>query len=156
MSRDFTLRGRNSSLRFGSRAVAVGVLALLVASCSADWAMFRADWNWWSNTGSQAPQAAPPDGLVSVEGSCPPAANPPRGIALGMTECDLIRAAGATDQITVSMNERGERIAVITYPQGEHAGIYRFGSGLLVSIERAPEPAGARRAQPQPRRADGR
>ena len=68
-----------------------------------------------------------------------------------MTECDLVRLAGPTDQIAIT-NERGERVTTITYPQGERAGIYRFNSGLLVSIEGTPEPPKAQRPQKrQPR-----
>jgi hypothetical protein len=53
-----------------------------------------------------------------------------------MTECDLVRVAGPTNQIEVAQGERGERKVVMTYPQGERAGIYRFASGLLVSMDR--------------------
>jgi hypothetical protein len=66
-----------------------------------------------------------------------------------MTECDLVRIAGPTNQIDVGTNERGERTAVLTYPQGERAGIYRFASGLLVSIEGLPQAAAPpKRAKP--------
>src|SRR5687767_13577189 len=90
----------------------------------------------WSN--SQAPMyasTAPPEGLLGPDGHCLSEGSPPRGIALGMTECDLVRIAGPTDQISIATNERGERVVVLTYPQGERAGIYRFASGLLVTIE---------------------
>jgi hypothetical protein len=62
------------------------------------------------------------------------------GIALEMTECDVIRAAGHTDQVEISANERGERSVILSYLQGPHPGIYRFVSGRLKSIERAPVP----------------
>ena len=90
-------------------------------------------------------QFAPTDGLISAEGTCPQAASQPRGVALGMTECDLIRVAGPTEQVSIAANERGERTAVITYPQGERAGVYRFVSGVLISIEAAPEPSAPQR-----------
>ena len=57
-----------------------------------------------------------------------------------MTECELVRLPGPTDRIEIGANERGQRTAVITYPQGERAGVYRFTSGVLVSVERSPEP----------------
>jgi hypothetical protein len=70
-----------------------------------------------------------------------PSAEPSgRGIALEMTECDVIRAAGHTDQVEISANERGERSVILSYLQGPHPGIYRFVSGRLKSIERAPVP----------------
>lgn len=101
--------------------------------------------------------------LVSADGQCaataeqaPPAAGPDRdgtpqtagllsgGIALQMTECDVVRRAGAPEQLQIGANERGERTAVITYIRGSRPGIYHFAAGRLTSIERAPEPAGAR------------
>ena len=135
-------------------------LGLLVGGCSADVALFRADWNWWSNNApapGSARTAAPAEGLVGPDGSCPADEGGARGVALGMTECELVRAAGPTDSIEIGANERGERTAVLTYPRGERAGIYRFTSGLLVSIERvaeAPPPRPqrpARRSQQQQR-----
>jgi hypothetical protein len=89
------------------------------------------------------PAPAPPaPGSAQTGGS-----RPGRGIALEMSECDLVRAAGYTGQVEISTNERGERSVVLTYLQGEHPGIYRFVSGRLKSIERAPElPAAAKPA----------
>jgi hypothetical protein len=68
----------------------------------------------------------------------PPAEPIGRGVALEMTECDVVRSAGHTDQVEIAANERGERSVVLTYLQGPHPGIYRFTSGRLTSIERAP------------------
>ena len=42
--------------------------------------------------------------------------------------------------VNLSGNPRGERVAVITYSQGQRAGIYTFTAGRLSSIERGPEP----------------
>jgi hypothetical protein len=56
-----------------------------------------------------------------------------------MTECELVRLAGPTERIEIGTNERGERSVVMTYAQGERAGIYRFNSGLLATVERLPE-----------------
>jgi hypothetical protein len=64
-----------------------------------------------------------------------------------MTECDLVRLAGPAERVEIGANERGQRTAVITYPQGERAGVYRFLSGVLVSVERPPEPAKPQRPQ---------
>jgi hypothetical protein len=102
--------------------------------------------------------------LVSAEGGCPGMA-PPGGpadanaltdgaagapapstmgtVALGHTECDVVRGIGAPDSVNLSNNPRGDRVAVINYSQGQRAGIYTFTAGRLSSIERAPEPAGA-------------
>jgi hypothetical protein len=87
--------------------------------------------------------AAPnPDG----DGSPQSAGTVAGGIALQMTECDVVRRAGAPEQLQIGTNERGERTAVITYIRGSRPGIYQFAAGRLTAIERAPEPAGARPA----------
>jgi hypothetical protein len=68
------------------------------------------------------------------------------GIALQMTECDVVRRAGAPEQLQIGTDERGERSVVITYIRGPRPGIYRFSAGRLSSIERAPEAPGAKAA----------
>lgn len=91
--------------------------------------------------------------LVSPEGQCamiaaesgpPPgpegAATVPGGIALQMTECDVVRRAGAPDQVQIGGDERGERAVVITYVRGARPGVYRFAGGRLQSVERVPGP----------------
>jgi hypothetical protein len=88
----------------------------------------------------QSNSAAPPT-TPGAAGATRPAE---RGVALGMSECDVVRIAGYTDRIELVANERGQRRVVLTYAQGPHAGIYRFVSGRLTSIERgaeAPAPA---------------
>ena len=144
--------------RVAALSAATIVSAGVLGGCSADVAMFRKDWNWWSNSRPAPVRAAAPAALVGPDGACPAAAGEtPSGIALGMAECDLVRVAGATDQIAISADAAGDRVAVLTYPAGERAGIYRFTSGLLVSIERVPEPEKPQRPQrrqqrkPQPR-----
>jgi hypothetical protein len=96
------------------------------------------------------------DDLVSAEGYCagmaPPggsnalaegaAASPPPTttgtVALGHTECDVVRGIGSPGSVNLSNNARGDRVAVISYMQGQRAGIYTFTGGRLTSIERAP------------------
>jgi hypothetical protein len=106
--------------------------------------------------------------LVSADGACPGMA-PPAGsadanalangaagapppqsvgtVALGHTECDVVRGIGAPDSVNLSNNPRGDRVAVVTYSRGPRAGIYTFTAGRLSSIERGEEPA------PQPKAA---
>ncbi len=100
-----------------------------------------------------------PDDLVSADGACPgmappsapadanastaaTAAPPPSGgtVALGHTECDVVRGIGAPDSVNLSNNARGERVAVVTWLHGARAGIYTFTAGRLTSIEGTPEP----------------
>src|SRR5436190_3673309 len=75
--------------------------------------------------------------LVSSEGACPgmaaagvasnanassdgaaAAATTTAGVALGHTECDVVRGVGAPDSTNISNNARGERVAVINWSRG--------------------------------------
>ncbi len=97
--------------------------------------------------------------LVSTEGACPgmasagvpananalsdgaAAAPTTTGtVALGHTECDVVRGIGVPDSVNISNNERGDRVAVINYSRGQRAGIYTFTSGRLTSVERGSDP----------------
>ena len=101
------------------------------------------------------------DDLVSADGGCPGMA-PPQGaadanalangaagapppqtggtVALGHTECDVVRGIGAPDNVNLSNNQRGDRVAVVTYTRGQRAGIYTFTGGRLSSVERGADP----------------
>lgn len=101
--------------------------------------------------------------LVSAEGACPgmAAANAPTNanalsdgapapvpasngtVALGHTECDVVRGIGAPANVSISNNERGERLTVVNFSQGARAGIYTFTAGRLTSVERGAEPVAA-------------
>jgi hypothetical protein len=102
-----------------------------------------------------------PDDLVSANGACPgmpapgsptdanaltegPAGSPPPptlgSVALGHTECDVVRGIGAPDSVNLSNDPRSERVAVVTWLRGPRAGIYTFTAGRLTSVERGPEP----------------
>lgn len=97
--------------------------------------------------------------LVSADGACPgmAAAGVPANanassdgsavapsttgnVALGHTECDVVRGIGAPDSVNISNNERGDRVAVVTFSRGQRAGIYTFTGGRLSSIERGADP----------------
>src|SRR4029450_12360127 len=56
------------------------------------------------------------------------------GIALQMTECDVVRRAGPVEKIDFGTDDRGERVLTLTYLRGPLPGIYRFTGGRLVSI----------------------
>ena len=100
-----------------------------------------------------------PEDLVSADGACPgmtsagvpananassdgaAAAPSTTGtVALGHTECDVVRGIGAPDRVNISNNARGERVAVVNFSQGQRAGIYTFTAGRLTSIERGSDP----------------
>jgi hypothetical protein len=112
--------------------------------------------------------------LVSAEGFCPgmtplggtadanaltdgaagaPAPSTTGTVALGHTECDVVRGIGAPDNVNLSNNARGDRVVVINYSKGQRAGIYTFTAGRLSSIERGPEPVGQPKvAKPKPKK----
>src|SRR5258705_10384983 len=99
--------------------------------------------------------------LVSADGGCP-GMNPPGGpadanaltdgaagapaptttgtVALGHTECDVVRGIGAPDSVNLSNNPRGDRVAVVNYTRGQGAGICTFTAGRLTPIARGAEP----------------
>jgi hypothetical protein len=100
-------------------------------------------------------KAVGPQDLISADGSCPGMAprdanaladgaagapQPSGVVALGHTECDVARGAGAPDSVNLSTNPRGDRVAVLTYSRGARAGIYTFTAGRLTVVERGPEP----------------
>jgi len=113
--------------------------------------------------------------LVSADGYCPGMA-PPGGspadanaaagataaipstsgtVALGHTECDVVRGIGAPGSVNLSNNPRGDRVAVINYTQGQRAGIYTFTAGRLTSVERGPEqapPPKPAKSKPKPKK----
>ncbi len=119
-------------------------------------------------------RAITPDDLVSAEGVCP-GMTPPAGpadanastegvpgappattgtVALGHTECDVVRGIGAPASVNLSNNARGERVAVVTWLTGPRAGIYTFTAGRLTSVERGPDqPAPPKTAKsPKPKK----
>ncbi|MDR3469776.1 MAG: hypothetical protein P4M07_27920 [Xanthobacteraceae bacterium] len=107
-----------------------------------------------------------PSDLVDANGACAGTAStdanaladgqpaPVTGtVALGHTECDVARAAGNPDNVNISANERGDRLAVLTYNHGPRPGIYRFTAGRLTDVEgvAVPEaPPTARKSRKKP------
>jgi len=93
------------------------------------------------------PPGGPADANALTEGAAAaPRASTTGAVALGHTECDVVRGIGAPDSVNLSNNPRGDRLAVINYSKGQRAGIYTFTAGRLSSIERGPEPV----APPKP------
>jgi hypothetical protein len=113
--------------------------------------------------------------LVAANGSCPPPAaqqasapaagnqpgNAPAatdastllggGIALGMSECDVVFRAGAPSAVQIGNTPNGDRTAVLTFNSGPRPGIYRFQAGALTEVDRAQTaPAPAQTAKKKP------
>jgi hypothetical protein len=150
-------------------------LAPVIAGCSGTSDLLSKDAEWFQRPGRlfirnisidsaplnpNTPVAAAD--LVSADGACPgmgpadaqaltdgpagaPAAPVGGSVALGHTECDVVRGIGAPDSVNLSANAGGERVAVVTWSRGSRAGIYTFNGGRLSSVERGPEPV----AQPK-------
>ena len=116
------------------RMVLIASGAVVVGACSMDIPLMS-----FKRDSTPATPKASAEALVGADGACATPAQTPRGVALGMTECDLVALAGPTDRIEIGADERGQRSAVLTYPNGDRAGIYRFTSGLLTVIDRVPE-----------------
>jgi hypothetical protein len=88
-----------------------------------------------------APAGVPADANALSDGAAAAPTAPATGtVALGHTECDVVRGIGAPDNVNLSNNGRGDRMAVVTFSHGPRAGIYTFTAGRLTSIERGPEP----------------
>lgn len=112
--------------------------------------------------------------LVAANGSCPPpvqqapvaaTANPPGsapaatdtsallggGIALGMSECDVVFRAGAPNAVQIGKNPNGDRTAALTFNTGPRPGIYHFEAGALMEVERVQTaPAATQTAKKKP------
>jgi hypothetical protein len=161
---------RQRANRIGSCTAALIALASMLGACSADLSL-----NNLTLAPKPEPLPTKPDGsaqtwgrasfdrsvavadLVGPQGQCESAtvaaeaqSAPPvlGGIALQMTECDVVRRAGPVEKIDLGANERGERALTLTYLRGPWPGVYRFAGGRLVSIEGAPSaPAASEKPQ---------
>ena len=139
----------------------------LLGGCAGAPDLFSSDAQWFSRSGRlfiknvsiETPPLTPDkpvysDDLISADGQCPglepsdataladsPAPRSRPGVvALGHTECDVARGAGAPDNVSFSTDGAGRRIALFTYSRGPRAGLYTFTNGRLSSVERGPEP----------------
>jgi len=83
---------------------------------------------------------------ASAQAVMPPEGRTGGGIALGMTECQVVRLAGYTDRVEIG-GDHGQRAVTLTYVSGSRPGIYRFRAGRLVTMDRVE--AAAPSAKPQ-------
>ncbi|WP_208867007.1 hypothetical protein [Bradyrhizobium sp. AS23.2] len=160
----------------------MAAVAPLVAGCSGGTDLLSKDAQWF-NTPSrlfiksisiESPPLTPEkpvgaEDLVSTDGACPGVAPPPGPadanasttapaptggtVALGHTECDVVRGIGAPSTVNLSNDAAGRRVAVVTWTTGPRAGIYTFTSGRLSSIEGTPEaPVMPKATKPKPKK----
>jgi hypothetical protein len=62
------------------------------------------------------------------------------GVALGMTECQVVQRAGQPGKVEISADPNNDRATVLTYMTGPWPGIYKFSAGRLKEVERVAEP----------------
>ncbi len=62
------------------------------------------------------------------------------GVALGMSECDIVDRVGQPSSIQIGRSPDGDRTAVLTYQSGPRPGIYRFERGRLMDINELDNP----------------
>src|SRR5215475_2929339 len=162
--------------------LALLAIAPLIAGCAGGGDLLSKDAEWFNkptrlfikNISIESPPLTPDkpvtaEDLVSAEGACPgmapqgapvdanasTAAPAPSGgtVALGHTECDVVRGIGAPGSVNLSNDAGGRRVAVVTWQTGPRAGIYTFTSGRLSSIEGNPEPQPTPKAvKPKPKK----
>jgi hypothetical protein len=139
-------------LRPGLACAGAFALGLAVSGCSESFSIVditpQAPKFELKSLPSIPPRVLGPPALLGPDGSCA-GSNQGEfaggGIALEMSECDVVQRAGPPDGMDFSTTVRGERAAVLTYARGERAGIYRFVAGRLKSIERGAEPPASER-----------
>jgi hypothetical protein len=106
-----------------------------------------------------APVAAPAPAAVDGATPIPTAPEAPptlmgQGIALGMSECDVVYRAGGPSNLELGKNPNTERTLVLTYNSGPRPGIYRFEAGRLMGMDRVevapppPEPKVVKKKKP--------
>jgi len=96
---------------------------------------------------SPEPTATPAEG---AEGGAAPAQPVLGGIALQMTECQVVQRAGAPDNVEIGSNERGDRSVTLTYRRAPWPGVYRFSEGRLISVDRVGDPVPEKRQKRPP------
>jgi hypothetical protein len=84
-----------------------------------------------------APPGTPPGAVAADD----PSSLMGSGIALGMSECDVVFRAGQPSSVQLGNAPNGDRTAVLTFPGGPRAGIYRFLRGALTEMDGVPQAA---------------
>ena len=139
------------------RLLAVALLAPALAACSApDFSSINPLPNLSKavRLESLSITSAPPPGelrpvtaadLVGPQGQCAGSGSDTSlvqgGIALEMTECEVVKRAGTPEDVQVGTNGRGERTVTLTYNSGPRPGIYHFTGGRLYDIDRVEQPS---------------
>jgi len=64
------------------------------------------------------------------------------GVAIGMTECEVVTRLGPPSAVNLGKYPNGSRSVVLTFNGGPRPGVYRFEAGRLTEMDRveAPQP----------------
>jgi len=116
----------------------------------------------YSSLDTRVDRAITANDLMDASGACPnyavPAPSPAEGapsaqdaaalygggVALGMSECEVVSRLGRATSVNFGAAPNGSRSAVLTYQTGARPGIYRFEAGRLAEMDRVeglPPPA---------------
>jgi hypothetical protein len=147
-------------------AFAALTIALLIGGCADDTAKWFAKPLFNNNLGytysslGEAKQDRPitANDLIDASGACPnqaaPAPSAPAnpgegsavaadtasllsgGVALGMSECEVVARLGQPTAVNLGRNPNGLRSAILTFNAGPRPGIYRFEAGRLSEMDR--------------------
>ena len=63
------------------------------------------------------------------------------GVAIGMSECEVVSRLGQATAVNLGRNPNGDRKVVMTFKTGPRPGVYRFEGGRLSEMDRVEEPA---------------
>jgi hypothetical protein len=145
------------------------MLALLVAGCddTARWfakPLVNSNGGYTYSSLGETRQDRPitQNDLIDANGACPnyvaaapsASANPGEGappspdtaallgggVALGMSECDVVARLGQPTAVNPGRNPNGTRSLILTYQTGPRPGIYRFEGGRLAEMDRVEVP----------------
>jgi hypothetical protein len=97
-----------------------------------------------ASTDGVAPPSPDADAALAGQGALPVVQG---GVALGMTECQVLQRTGAPDTFNISA-EGTDRVATLTVTRGSWPGLYSFRGGRLVSVEQVAVPAPAKPTRP--------
>jgi hypothetical protein len=86
---------------------------------------------------SRAPMPAATLATATQEPGAPPVLG---GVALGMSECEVVRRAGAPGNVDIGVGDQGSRKVVLTYLSGPWPGIYTFSAGRLKVVDAVAAP----------------
>lgn len=114
---------------------AVAVTALSAAACTANVAgtAFVNDRSATVHAGTSEPVLGP-DGRCTADASLNPTTGRAQGVALGITECDLVSLKGQPTDVLIGESGKGQREAQVLYQEPTGKKLYLFTDNRLTRI----------------------